>query len=349
MEIIQSEAAEPSFKKLQEFSPEDFRNPVKRIKFLSDLGKFLMWSGMSSAVAQTGLSMLIDSEVRKGTYEASKYEPMPPLVLTGKRFRLVGVSHDPKTFELNEQDTERRVDNAPFVLLEYFHNDISRISIPSADIKNLPEQKYNDLVYKFYGGIGKICAIKGKDIICVNPENAFSQELDLYVLFGVPGALAITDAEYLIKKFGSKPVSRRHFLKLIAYGAAGLTWATWTGLTRQMRKNLENAGVMPSDLPDQEKADILGWNLIDWRDLKSSQGVRTAFENFGQEISSTQEVPMFQGSGHNGILEYLKDPQLVERKDKLYAHQNLVGSNSVRRFSFNRGSNKWELTKEISY
>lgn len=348
-------SAETAPRSVEETSINISRRDV--FKSLVELAKeptsFFGLSTGTQIASLTGLSLLIEDKnnVRRLATNPRdpKYIELPHTFVYGKQVGIVGVSHIPKTFEANRENIEERVYGSPFTILEYFEDGARSIALPTTNFTEMKIRGYNDLVDMFFGQIGRLCAEKGRDILVVNPETAMSQYLESYYMFGLSGALVLSDIGYLHGKIKSEPVTRRHFLKLLGYVVTGFTWLSWLGSTRELRNTLGDDLSLNTQTSELERADVLGMSLIDWRDVNSAIGISAAMKHYADEITVNQVIPVFQGAGHDGTAEYLKNLQTARNKSELYALRNLTGKNTVKRYTYDKNSNSWKLKEEIPY
>lgn len=296
-----------------------------RRQFLFDLDIFLATSLFTTAIAGKWISKLLEEQVDRYNIDGG-YKPLEPVTIEGRNFRNIGVGHTPGTLFANIKDIKKRVSNSPYVFLEYFSVTEQTLALPTTTDNELKTYStYRDYTARFFGGIGRECAIEGKDILVVNPEYDYShrqlQILELFLLSGLPIA---TSVNILAKR----KLTRRTFLKTAGITLPSLIIASWLLL---------------------DKENIPGWYLIDYRDVRSSLGVRKALQSYGSEINKEQEVPMFQGNTHNGMVDYLENPDYAARRQKVYLHYQLFGNNPLRRYTFDQSENTWQLKDTIDF
>lgn len=342
-------------RKLQKYTLDSLRDPLKRREFLDNLASLGIFWGIVFGIGERTKYLIgdaIQTDTETGFFENTPQElqVLPPVAIAGKRIQIIGATHTPKTFFAYEGEITQIVKNAPFIALEYFTEDIQQRALTSTTDERLKQiTTYNDYPENYFGGIGRICAREGKDIVVVNPETEYSQSFEFYVAIGLPPALIGSDAVNIYRRIMNKKTARRHLLRGIGYLASGTIIASWADKTRQLRTTLEQKGILSPDLSEEEKADILGWNLIDYRNVRSAQGIEKAIKLFGNDIPQGQNVAFFQGSDHNGVYEYLKNPTLRDIKNVSYAPYHLGGENTIRRYTFNKALDQWELKQEIPY
>lgn len=332
-------------KKIQEYPP------LTRRDFLKELALFTFSSAGSAFI----FSELIFGMEEKGELtdeDLNSYEPLAPIEVEGKTFRLVGVFHTVQTLYQNQKDIRQRVEKAPFVFLECFDPEIRNLSLPMMSDKEFFTSRARS-TFLFFAGIGRACAQEGKDIIAVDPRTQAASWIEFYLLSGLPiGFLSSKFDDYfagLVSRALRQPLSRRGLIKMPLYLPSAVLASSWSGVSRKARLAFEKTGILGSELSDQEKADLLGWSIFDWRDLSSANGLTRAIQLYKDEISQSQEIVMFQGSGHNGVIEYLKRPDLRRKKLRFYSHYNLLGDNSIRRYCYNSRENLWELKERVPY
>lgn len=310
-------------------------SPITRRNFLSEGAKFIGASGLASIGIPEMIFSAVDSATSRGDVKII-YETLPTTTIEDGHLTMVGVTHISQTFQQHKNDIRTRVRNAPFTFLEYFNKE---------DQKHPPQ----DQPHSFFGGVGSICAQEEKDVIVVNPETANAQLIESFLLFGVPAGFVFSKLDTYLAELAAQSQTRRNFLKLSLYAPSALTWASWIGVTKDMRNILEENGILHSSLTDKEKANILGWNLIDWRDLNTACGLIKAKERYADEWGHGNEAVIFQGAFHKGILEYIQNNELREAKSRLYLQYNLVGNYAVSRFRYDTQKNTWALYDHAPY
>lgn len=276
----------------------------------------------------------------------SFYQPLDPFPIHGTYLRVIGVFHTRETFADNVQDIRLRVQRAPVVFLEGFWDMIQKRARPGIIV----DQQWNDGYDRstgvdFFSGIGRICAQEGKDIVVVNPENETLKLAELALEYGPTWGIMYSGISHLSRK----PMTRRGFLRYMGLGVTALITASKAGMTRKLRSALEAAGILSSDMPENQQADILAWSSWDYRDLRSAEGVERVLKVFSNELIDHNEVVIFEGASHNGKLEYLKNPELRQLKMNFYRHYDLVDTDTIRRYTFNPSDNSWTLKQEIPY
>jgi len=324
---------------------------ISRREFLRDVVDFTAAMGLLAFEPLHALTERSKEISERGGLEnyLNFYEPLDPLPTQGTNLRIIGVKHTNETLVDNIEDIRARVQQAPFVFVEYFFDGIRN----RARLGVYIDQKMNDgLGYsegvKFYSGIGRICAQEGKDIIVANPDNEWTGQTELFIQ-ALPTTVAINSLQFFVKNLQGKKITRRSFLRHLILGISALLSATQTGYTRDLRSTLEQASILTSDIPENERADVLGWNLWDYRDIRTAEGIEYALQSFSDETSPEDEVPLFEGSYHNGMLEYLKKPELRQTKRNLYPHYNLVDHDTVRRYTYDPKQDTWILKQELPY
>lgn len=341
-------------KRLRDCMPDELRDPESRRQFLKDLATFTGLSGIFTWMAYTKaislkeeLSGNLDEEDPRWIF----YEPQDPVDIMGSRLKLIGLSHTVQTFISYEDDVRGEVRRAPFVFAEYFGRELrehARPSLSNPQLKELASRNFFAYQGGFYIGLGKICAQEGKDIVVVNPQTNMSELVETYLMTGTPLGLIVTDVLKLVRRISGEPISRRSFLRLLGYGASTLTWASYLELTRKIRAELGKTGILSSGLSEWEQADILGWHLLDFRDLRTADGIEKTMVEFSSEVNGGQE-PLFQGRRHGGVREYLNDKELRLAKMLFYQDHNLVSENTVRRYTWNSRTESWGLAMQIPY
>lgn len=323
---------------------EDLSDPITRRKFLSELSLFAMISGGSTLAGYMGLATYSEASARNRevSTKETKYEVLPDVSLPNATIQLVGVKHIPETYFANRVDIDNKVKDAPFVVMEYFSEDIAKYAHRQvSDEVILQAGKTPDYTAAFFGAIGRAAAINGKDIFVVNPETPLNQLIEAYTTMGLAGNFAFHELPNLIEDLYKKRISRRDLLKIPLLTPAAVGIASWFQLTRKFRSTLENLGIMSSDLNEQEKADILGWSLIDYRDLNTAKGIQKMTDLYSEKIGN-KKVPVFQGARHNSVFEYLLKPKLIDYKDANYLHHNIVGDHTIRKYTFDDSSDNWK-------
>ena len=294
--------------------------------------------------------MFINS-MEKTVTRLADYEPLEPVQVEGASLRIIGVAHTRETFDAHRDDIRRRVQQAPFVFLEYFKSRMRKLARLNMSIeqKNTNHDDNRPAV-QFFSGVGRICAEEQKDIVVVNPdENDLLGNLELGMALGYPASLLLESSVKSLATLFGKRMSRRTVSSYLGIGASALVLSSLTGGTRELRSMLQEQGILPSTMAEIELANILGWSLVDYRDLRSADGIERTISSFAHELSSEVEIPMLEGGGHNGKIEYLRDPELRKAKKAVYPHYNLVDINTVRRYTYNPVDNAWTLKQEIPY
>lgn len=226
-----------------------------------------------------------------------------------------------------------------------------RLATPDIpDDRLLKFSSASEAIDKFFSCIGRVCAQEGKDILVVNPQTIGSENVSGALTYGLLATLTVSDSLNIYKRVNKQSVTRNGFLRGLGYFVGGISLASTLDFTRPLRKKLEEYGFLSnSGISKDKQADILGFHHEDWRDIQTARGIEKVAQVFDAEVSDGRSVPVMQGSGHNGIYEYLHDSDGREAKTKLYAPYNFVGRHSIRRYSFDRSKNKWELKVEIPY
>ncbi len=325
-------ATQPKQTPLQEDSaknPSDRTTRKGFIKQAKDLTIPILASSIAGGLALEVALRSVDPESVPADYEV-----FSPMDFSGKKFRFIGLAHQVRTFQENENDIMNRVNRAPFVFSEFDPVMYSAID----------EGTGGAFIHRF----NKVCADAGKDIIVVDPHNFLNEIEWLGLLIGIPGTLIATDVKKVINRIKNKPISRRHILRGIGYAAAINEYLANAKNAREVKSSIQSLHESASDdnLVKLDKSNEGLYNFHDWRNLRSAQGIRKAFQIFGKEIPSTEEVPMFAGLYHSALLAYLKHPEKIDDKLKLYPQWNITSpsSKSVWRYSFSRQPNKWEQT-----
>jgi hypothetical protein len=280
-----------------------------------------------------------------------RYEPMEPVVIRGQEFRMIGVTHTMPTFEEHRDELREAIRNAPYVFLEYFGKPMRDKAKPDTPYKAFwDHQTVDQESSNFYAAIGQICAEEGKDVIVVNPQTMDTNRIEAYLTVGLAAGLSVDMALDVIKdKLKTGKMSRRTFLKMALAAPAAMMYASYREATRSLRSFLEDKQIISSDLKPEEKAQIYSWYMQDWRDVRAATGYQAALERYAPENPQGQEIVAVNGAGHNGTLEYIKDPLTKSIKEKFYVHYDAWGDTSIRRFSFNRDASEWELREKVAY
>lgn len=268
-----------------------------------------------------------------------------PYEIGRHRLNVVGVVHQLPTLENYREKLTELVSQSPFVILEYLDNQIRRRAEDTLESQDsgITPNSIGESTTAFFAGLARICADSRKDIIVVNPQSEATEILQQLILYGIPIGLIFASMNL------RRGLSRRHFIALTATTIpAILEFDRSFRLTRRLRNMLENVGIGQNNLQLDEEANLLGWNHSDYRDLKSAIGIRKALQIYDSE-ASRGEIPIIQGAWHNGIAEYMKNPDLVEQKLFMYPHYQLLGTNSLRRYTYNQGKNAWELREELPF
>ncbi|MBN1263161.1 MAG: hypothetical protein JW991_02270 [Candidatus Pacebacteria bacterium] len=294
---------------------------------------------------------------------SSLYEPFEPIELHDGQFEMIGVSHTAQTLHLHQEEMRAKVAQAPFVFSEYFSPGVQRVARLEVTYDQLKAPENFHLA--FFGGLGKMCAEQGKDIVITNPQNKPSELLEFYLAGGIPVGLTgigLVEASKLLADLFKKRFTRRQILKgmftqvpawalvkALAMGPTAAVWASWEGYTQKVQSALVEKGLINSDLPPEEQAQLLSWYMVDWRDVETAEGTDKAMSLYAGEISPSQTAPMFQGYGHGGMNEYLKNPDLRKKKLAHYPHYHAVGETSIRRYSHDQKSDTWKLVQKVDY
>lgn len=331
-------------------APAEQQRGISRRDFIRDainvsLSSFLValngWYDNSAHNLETGSGR---------TPEPSVYVPLDPIPVLGTNIRVIGVAHSRSTLVKNIEDIRSRIQHSPFIFLEVFFDEIRDRARPGIGIDQIMHDRFDNYTsVKFFAGVGRICAEEGKDIIVVNPQNKQLEIIDKVIRFGLPGVVLGSSTASLVDVLRRRPMTRRRFLEYSVLCAASLVTASYWDFPRKLRNALDRRGLLTTEVPENEQADILSWSMLDYRDIRSSEGIETAIKLFRTEYFSQDEIAMFEGAGHNGKLEYLRDPKLREAKRLVYPHYNLVDTDTVRRYSFDPVANTWFLRQEIPY
>jgi len=333
----------------QSYSINELKNRFTRREFLK-----LLAIGSASAVAtviapDVGLNILPAWEQPKPEWQEG-----PPIPVAGSKIQLIGISHNAKFMDEKEHPEYKdkirdKIKGAPFVFLEYFDENIRPLALPTTPDENFQTSgSFGGSLNGFYEAVGKICAEEGKDVIVVNPDNTNSR----YIASAVTAGLAAgSTTEWIWGKIGKrfKPkISRRDFLQMAFFAPLIEEVAIFIGAAKKIQKALSERGIYTSDLPENERALILSWSFFDWRDTVSAKGIETAMQKYQDEIKSGSDPVAFNGKEHQGMAEYLKQPERRDAlKEFLYKPYNATGETSVRRYHFDKRKNEWRLIDEI--
>ncbi len=240
----------------------------------------------------------------------------------GVPLRFVGVGHTLATFKHNETKIRAQVRKAPFVVLEYFDDDIRPMAVPGTEdkIENLPT-----MAEQFFASVGRVCAEERKDIIVVNPDTLSAELLDALLVFGIPMATILAAADAADRGDLSS-------LKILLGAGANIpSFLKWR--SEVMRKLGGNAS-----------KDAWALDLQDWRDALTAQGMVVARRRYPAELQR-KEMLAYHGAEHAPVLDYIADPKKREEKMTNYVLHNLLGDLSLRRYHF--GKEKWEELERV--
>ncbi|MBI2327407.1 hypothetical protein HYU92_03715 [Candidatus Curtissbacteria bacterium] len=249
------------------------------------------------------------------------------------KVNLVGVAHSFWTAMEFQEEFRNLTSKAPFTVLEYFGEKEQR----ALEAGRINSSSLSDLFFAFVGGIS---ARQNKDIIVVNPETDEARFFDDLIKFGLPTALIASDAEHIFRKILQSQTQRRTVLKLFAYSAASLSWASQFDSYRQMQEFIEGKYL-------EEIQPGFRWNLVDFRDAISAKSISTVIEEYSGEIGREQEIPVIQGLMHTpGTKKYLEEPASA-LKMLGYAHFKHL-SEPIRRYHYDTRTKKWQLVDQFS-
>ncbi len=288
---------------------------------------------------------LLDRALEEKVIAKSRdFVPLASTLVEGKRIEGLGVTHLAETFVRNELKIRSKIADSHFVVVEHFGNgikDLAKPEITSEDLLN-ERQSYNSRAWAFFAGVGKICAEQGKDIFVVNPQSNLNLFFDANSLIGIPMYLLTSG----LAEVSYEPSGLREALIV----ATLARWLSSHRLPYKVRDYLEDSNFFPpSTVPRDERAMTLGWSLNDYRDIRSSLGIRKILKVNGDEFPAGQALLYIQGAGHNGVAEYLRRPYLARFKQLIYPHYHLTRTRGIRRFHFNQQENQWELKQKIPF
>lgn len=365
MSETSEQAAEISGKNsTYEFTPNDLKDSSSRRRFLRLLGAGTLYgsavyltysSGPEAAnkILEGPLGVDVQQKMSELAHSLpSELSTTGPIHVRGKQVLFMGVSHDMNTYIEYKESFREAIKQSPFVVLEYFNQEIREKALPTVtDTELNTYDSFNETAENFFSGLGKICAEEGKDVIVINPQMPGTERMELALTYGVSAGASIDVAATLLatlrQKVGNQ-IDRRNFFKVIGTVAAVYAFNKWESNTRKLRGMLENNGILKSDLSEKEKADILGWFHVDWRDVRAADGFESIAEVYKEEIGDQPFVSV-NGSYHNGVTEYLQNPILRAAKRPLYLQYDVLGDTSIRRFRFDKEQNKWKQTDTKKY
>lgn len=303
-----------------------------RREFLGNVGAGVAALSGTGAAIGAGLAGNINDLSERTTAFEKVHDAVQ---VQGHPFRLIGILHTLPEFQKLEPKIRERIRKAPFVILEYFDPKYFKDSPSESPQEQVEELKLQ--ANRYFAAMGALCAEEGKDIVVVNPETPTARVMDTFLTFGLPvgaGYKALSDVDNYTM------TSRRGFLlgaTALPLGAAALSEL---GVTRAIRDSREEPN--SEHVQKNERADIYGWHISDWRDLVTAKGVELASKAYGQEIQPGQEVPMYHGASHIGVIEYLKRPEFREEKEAGYVLHGLAGNLSLRRYHYDPVQRTWE-------
>jgi hypothetical protein len=229
-----------------------------------------------------------------------------------------------------------------------------------------------------------MAARNNKDVFVINPQTRESQERgDLGMrrpLFAAGlGAAGITGfiREILVtqKKPAEETLSRRDFLRRGVTGAA-LAGSVGTYVNHAHLQNLnidwENEqknkleavkkgvngmiekGLITHDDSPERQADKLIWCMNDWRNAVTALGILQMNQHDAQVQNDSEKYtkgdgPLvhFEGAMHVGVQDYLRNSKLTEERVNFYNDTfNEDGNLSIRRFRFNKETEKFDMLSE---
>lgn len=296
----------------------DLKKELTRREFVNQALIFVARTSGSWMLANLGLSVFFSKSVDEEVAKSGHFNEHTPIQILGKGFQMIGVTHNLPTFIEHQKRIEQIIQTSPFVLLEYFEKPEQKLGTAGLDTTTLRPKSLTDHASFFYAAVASVCAREGKDIITVNREGALSQEIEVFQLFGLAGGGSITAIEALIQKFKGEHITRRQFLTLTSIlGFSALDWKSWGDYFKMMEEKTQE------DTP-QEKALLYGYNLLDWRDAATAQGVCKVIKRLGYEIDGLTSAPLFQGDGHSGMNFYIKNDRARKAKLALYPQFELT-------------------------
>lgn len=263
------------------------------------------------------------------------YDPKPPVKIGPSDLKLISVAHWPPTYKKYKPQLESDIQKASWVGLEYCTPEIQnygRLSQSEEALMKQPAASYNELVYRFFGSVARLCAKYGKDIIVVNPQNMLTYYTDLYAQKGaLKSTAALGGAEavdILLKKLKHMPLSRRDLFKSLPLFATAAVSA-YGAAARSM-------GQVPNSPFHTE---------MDLRDTGSALGLQ-------KQLSDEHNAHglLIQGAGHDNVLQYLRqDPAKTKEHYSNYAIGSRIGTPLIQRFHYNSQTDTWNLLEATKY
>lgn len=302
----------------------------------TDALKFILFTAPGTYLAEKGFGTIfeISEEERKQQTQPKDntiFIPESPISVNGINVQVNGVTHEIDTYLKHRDEIRKSIEHSPYVIMEYFEKNIRQLALPTIADETLRTPKtVGDSVAAFFAAIARDCAKQGKDIFVVSPETALMQKMELFLLVGLPSGVIPSEIWNDMKKSLNRKVSRRHLFRLAGLGISAAVWRSWI---------VENS--------DARTADQLRWNLIDFRDLCSAQGIQKVIQVTKDQIAPDQTIPLFQGAAHSsGTKLYLANPSLAASKKLAYPHYNLA-TNPISHYHYNPASNQWTLKETI--
>lgn len=294
-------------------------------------------------------------KIREETLEGSQkngsvihLRKLGPYRINNHDLSLVGVAHTSYSFAAYEPEIRQTVKESPFIVLEYFNREVREGATPDFNIeKRLDDNTYEGLILPFFTGVGAICAQERKDIIEVNPQTIATQFTQTALLYGIPGATIISNLPGGADIFYGNSITRRALLSTLALGTSAWSWLSYHGSLEQHRDKLERLGLVDSQVPKEQQANVTEWDVLDFRDIRTAQALEKVFEWYGSEATPDQSIPLIHGAYHNGVVEYLKNPSFRDQKALSYLHFLISGNLTIRRYTF--ADNAWKLKEQTAF
>lgn len=262
------------------------------------------------------------------------------VALDGRHVRWIGLDHTLQTFEANEPEIRKQVSESPFVILEYFQEQMRGRAKPDTSREEV--KKLVTVAEQFFASVGRVCAEEGKDVVVVNPDTPAAMLSYAFLAMGLPMGLILKAFSDISNGTQTKEKALVESVLTLPIFAMYLTEA---GGARAFRDYLDQEDGAPAM---ENKADAFGFSNSDWRDVVTAKGTRLALERYGQDADDTHPVTAYHGGLHYGTIEYLQKPELVREKERAYAGHNLIGDLSLRRYHFDRDSNSWAVADRVS-
>jgi len=286
-----------------------------------------------------------DKLVDTPEFQKLAYAPVEPIQVNGIGVREVGVVHIPPVFAAHEDDFRREIQQSKIVILEYFRDGIPQDATPKTTTEDLlaKNKKYTEYAKAFFSGLGRLCAEEGKDIIEVNPQSKPNIYLDFYLCHGLPR---------LVKSFGdAKENKNQRTLNRWTRGFSTLVQLSWTRALPTGRRALENAGILSPDdnLPDNARANLVGYSVHDYRDIRTAEGIEFAVDRYKDELKQGDQILVIHGAMHNGVVEYLQQPKKRKLKRLVYPLHHALGDKTLRRYSYDQAAGSWSQTEKVPY